>query len=99
MAADILVQRLAHREGPIDLGRRCGISPRTVSWILARAGMPKLWEPDPVTGQRIRSGRAIEHRYERATPGELVHIDVKNSDVSLMVRGRGIGFDYVHVAV
>lgn len=111
VAADILAQRLAHREGPLDLGRRCGVSPRTVSRILARAGMPKLWELDPVTGQRIRAGRATEHRYERATAGELVHIDVKKLGCipdgggwrvhgrSEAVRGRGIGFDYVHVAV
>jgi transposase len=48
--AAVLTQRVKHREGPTDLALRCGTSPRTVSRILARAGMPRLWDLDPVTG-------------------------------------------------
>lgn len=48
---------------------RCGVSARTVSRILARAGMPKLWDMDPVTGVRIRASRATDRRYEREAPG------------------------------
>ena len=52
VVAEVLSQRMEHREGPTDLAVRCGVSPRTVSRILARAGMPRLWELDPVTGAR-----------------------------------------------
>lgn len=108
---EVLKERAEHREGPFDLGARCGVHPRTVSRILARAGVPKLWELDPVTGERVRAGRATGRRYEREVPGDLLHVDVKKlgripdgggwraQGRSEAVRGRGIGFDYVHVAV
>ena len=111
VAAELLRLRAKHREGPSDLGARCGVHPRTVSRILARSGVPKLWELDPVTGERIRAGRATGRRYEREAPGDLLHVDVKKlgripdgggwraHGRSEAVRGRGIGFDYVHVAV
>jgi len=111
VAGEVLRARAEHREGPVELGARCGVHPRTVSRILARAGAPKLWEPDPVTGQRIRASRATGVRYEREAPGDLLHVDVKKlgripdgggwraHGRSEAVRGRGIGFDYVHVAV
>ena len=85
--------------------------PRSVSRIIARAGLPRLRELDPISGEHIRAGRATDHRYERGTAGELLHIDVKKlwkipkdggwrvHGRSEGVRGRGIGFDYVHVAV
>jgi transposase-like protein len=76
-AAEVLRLRAEHREGPSDLGARCGLHPRTVSRILARAGVPKLWELDPVTGERVRAGRATGRRYEREAPGDLLHVDVK----------------------
>ena len=76
---------------------------------------PKLWELDPVTGVRIRSGKAIGHRYERDAPGDVLHVDVKKLGRSTDVGGwradpaqnarnhrssdRRIGFDYIHVAV
>lgn len=77
VVAEVLSQRMEHREGPMDLAVRCGVSPRTVSRILARAGMPRLWELDPVTGARIRASRATDRRYERDAPGDMIHIDVK----------------------
>ena len=79
VVADVVSQRMNHREGPVDLARRCGTSARTVSRILARAGMPKLWDLDPVTGTRIRSSRATDRRYERNAPGDLLHVDVQNA--------------------
>ena len=36
----------------------CGTSARTVSRILARAGMQRLWDLDPITWDRIRDSRA-----------------------------------------
>jgi transposase InsO family protein len=107
----VLSARTKHREGPADLAVRCGVPERTISRIIARAGLPRLWELDPITGERIRAGRATETRYERAAPGDLLHLDVKKLGKipdgggwrvhgrSEAVRGRGIGYDYVHVAV
>ncbi|KNH12926.1 transposase, partial [Arthrobacter sp. ZBG10] len=74
---EVLAARAEHREGPVQLAERCHVRPRTVSRIIARAGMPRLWELDPISGERIRAGRATDHRYERGTAGELLHIDVK----------------------
>jgi transposase InsO family protein len=115
VTAEVLAQRIKHREGPADLARRCGVSARTVSRILARAGAPRLWDLDPVTGARIRSSRATERRYEREAPGDLIHVDVKKlgripdgggwradpaqSAANHRSSGRNLGFDYVHVAV
>jgi len=112
---DVLAQRVLHREGPLDLARRCGVSARTVSRILARAGMPRLWDLDPVTGARIRASRATELRYERDAPGDLIHVDVKKlgripegggwradpsqSAANHRSSDQNLGFDYVHVAV
>ncbi|MCX2746819.1 hypothetical protein OOZ51_03190 [Arthrobacter sp. MI7-26] len=39
-----------------------------MSRILARAGMPRLWDLDPVTGTRILSCRSTDRRYERDAP-------------------------------
>lgn len=79
VVADVLTQRVEHREGPAGLAARCGTSARTVSRILAKAGMPRLWDLDPVTGARIRASRATDRRYERDAPGDMIHVDVKKS--------------------
>jgi transposase InsO family protein len=115
VVTDVLAQRVAHREGPLELALRCGTSARTVSRILARAGMPRLWDLDPVTGERIRASRATDRRYERDAPGDMIHIDVKKlgripegggwradptqSLANHRSSGKNLGFDYVHVAV
>src|SRR6478736_1291200 len=115
VVADVLTQRVEHREGPADLAVRCGTSARTVSRILVRAGMPRLWDLDPVTGARIRASRATDRRYERDAPGDMIHIDVKKlgripdgggwrADPKQSARNHStghtrLGFDYVHVAV
>jgi transposase InsO family protein len=84
---------------------------RTVSRILARHHLPHLAVLDPMTGQVIRASKTTATRYERDRPGELVHMDVKKlgripdgggcraHGRSEDVRGRGIGFDYVHSLV
>lgn len=77
--------------------------------------MAKLWELDPLTGIRIRAARATDRRYERDTPGDMIHIDVKKlgripdgggwrADPNQSARNHNtghtkVGFDYVHVAV
>jgi len=72
----------------------------TVSGILTRIGLGKLWRLEPLEPA---------NRYERQRPGELVHVDVKklgrigrpghrvHGDRG--TRTRGIGWEYVHVCV
>jgi transposase InsO family protein len=72
----------------------------TVSGILTRIGLGKLSRLEPAEPA---------NRYEKQRPGELVHVDVKklgrigrpghrvNGD--RRTRSRGIGWEYVHVAV
>ncbi|MFE2325453.1 IS481 family transposase [Streptomyces sp. NPDC059385] len=66
----LLRLRREHRIGPLRLAARCGIAPSTAHRILVRHGTPPLAALDRATREPVR-------RYERARPGELVHIDVK----------------------
>lgn len=88
---------------------------RTVSRIIARAGLPRLTDLDPMTGERIRASKTTAVRYERERPGELVHMDVKKlgripdgdgwkahgrgAGSILRDRGAKVGFDHVHSVV
>lgn len=73
----VVVGRREHRRGPDWLGPEFGVAPRTVTRILRRRGLPRLYECDPLTGLVIRASKTTAVRYERAQPGELVHMDVK----------------------
>ena len=107
----VLAARAEHRDGPDVLGPKVGVPARTVSRILRRHGVPYLRELDPITGDLIRASKHSAVRYERDRPGELVHMDVKKlgripdgggwraHGRSEEVRGRGIGYDYVHSLV
>lgn len=111
----VLDLRRAERLGPIALAAATGVSASTASRLVARAGLPRLFELDPVTGVRIRASRRTSHRFERDAPGDLIHIDVKklgripdgggwrmNGRDSIDHRNDNrakLGFDYVHVAV
>ena len=109
--AAVLAARDRLRQGPARLAVVTGVPARTISRILARHAVPPLSWCDPVTGQLIRASHATAARYERDRPGELVHVDVKKlgripdgggwraHGRSEEVRGRGIGYDYVHSAV
>ncbi|WTQ56581.1 integrase core domain-containing protein [Streptomyces sp. NBC_00158] len=66
----LLRLRREHRIGPLRLAVRCHIAASTAHRILNRHGQPPLAALDRATGEPVR-------RYERARPGELVHIDVK----------------------
>jgi len=50
------------------IAREVGVSPATVSRALKRAGLSRLKDLEPAAPPR---------RYERATPGELIHLDIK----------------------
>lgn len=103
--------RLSARRGQQFIGDKLGMSARTVSAILRRYQLPYLRECDPLTGEVIRASKATAVRYERDHPGELIHMDVKKigriphgggwkaHGRSEHVRGRGIGYDYVHSVI
>ncbi len=112
LVARVLRLRQAQRCGPAGLSRLTGVPERTVTRILRRHGVPRLPECDPMTGEVIRASRSTGLRYERARPGELVHLDVKKlgripEGGGWRANGRGtrpgskrrIGFDYVHSMV
>jgi len=73
----VLALRRAQRRGQDWLGPELAVPARTVSRILRRHRVPYLRECDPLTGQVIRASKTTAVRYERQTPGELVHMDVK----------------------
>jgi transposase InsO family protein len=106
--ARVVALRKAERRGPDWIAAELGVPARTVSRVLARHQLPHLAMLDPMTGLVIRASKTTAVRYERDRPGELVHMDVKKlgripegggwkaHGRSEQVRGRGIGYDYVH---
>jgi transposase InsO family protein len=111
----VVTARAEHRRGQDWLGPELGLPARTVSRILRRHDTPRLAVCDPMTGEIIRASKTTAVRYERARPGELVHMDVKK--IGRIPDGGGwrahgrqagstaakkkarIGFDYVHSVV
>ena len=113
LEAQVVALRVAQRRGQDWLGAELAVPARTVSRILRRHRLPYLRHLDPITGQVIKASKTTAVRYERARPGELVHMDVKKlgripdgGGWKSHGRGKGnrnrrvlIGFDYVHSAV
>ena len=111
----VLQVRAHQRRGQDWIGPELGIAARTVSRILRRHRVAYLRELDPVTGAVIRASKTTTIRYERARPGELVHMDVKKigripegggwrahgraAVSSNRNRGGRTGYDYVHSLV
>ncbi|WP_067973512.1 IS481 family transposase [Nocardiopsis trehalosi] len=62
--------RVLNRWGPARIAGHLHMAASTVHRILARHRLPRLARTDRATGLAVR-------RYERARPGELVHVDVK----------------------
>ncbi len=73
----VVALRRRERRGPDWISAEVGVPTRTVSRILRRHQVPPLAICDPMTGEVIRASKATAVRYERARPGELVHMDVK----------------------
>jgi transposase InsO family protein len=108
--AQIVALRAERHRGALFLAGELGLVASTVGRVLARHQVPTLASVDPITGEPIRRRRGGP-RYERSRPGELLHIDVKKlgrvpdgggwrvHGRSEAVRGRGNGYDYLHVAV
>jgi transposase InsO family protein len=115
LEAAVVALRARERLGRDRIAHRLGLSPRSVSRILVRHGLPHLACLDPITGQLVRASRVTTVRYERERPGQLVHMDVKKlaripDGGGWRAHGRGsgsirrdhdarIGFDYVHALV
>jgi transposase InsO family protein len=95
----ILARRELRFTGP-EIADTLGMPLSTVGAVLSRHGRGRLPRPQP---------DEPANSYERPRPGELVHIDVKklgrigrpghrvNDD--RRTRSRGIGWEFVHVAV
>jgi transposase InsO family protein len=66
----IVEERRSRRLGPARIGLVLGVPSSTVWKVLYRHGLNRLAWFDRPTGGRVR-------RYEKATPGELVHVDTK----------------------
>ena len=111
----VLAARRRRKRGAVELAAHLGLNPSTVGRILARHGVPHLASIDPITGERIRSSRRSENRYEHRRPGDLIHVDVKKlgripAGGGWRLHGRDavtdqrhkktkIGYEYVHTAI
>ena len=95
----ILAARAASAYGPARLGAILGIPASTVGKVLARAGLSR----------RPRAPRPQILRYERARPGELLHVDTKRLGrfhaVGKRILADGVhrspraGWHHLHVAI
>lgn len=65
---DRIIALRRHRWTGKHIARETGVSPATVSRVLKRAGLSRLKDLDPA--------KPI-HRYERESPGEIIHLDIK----------------------
>jgi transposase InsO family protein len=88
------------------IAKEVGVSPATVSRVLRRLGLNRLKALEPPVPVR---------RYERQTPGELLHIDIKKlgkfnqighritgdrkRQSNARSRGEGPGWEFVHVCI
>ena len=107
----ILKLRHDRRVGAMTIAWELDLNPWTVGRVLRRHKVPLLSWCDPTTGVLIRGQRSSTERYEYDVAGGLVHVDVKKLGKipegggwrvhgrSEKVRGRGIGYDFVHSAV
>ena len=71
----IVALRFTRRWGPHRISYHLRVPRSTVGRVLARYRMPLLVHLDQATGLPVRKAKPI--RYEKATPGELVHVDIK----------------------
>jgi transposase len=70
-----VVRKIVHlrwkrRLGPVGIAGHLGMPASTVHAVLRRCGISRLSHVDRATGEPVR-------RYEHATPGALLHMDVK----------------------
>ena len=112
LTARITAARIKHFAGPVALSGLLNLPASTIGAVLRREGMPALRHLDRVTGEVIKGRRFSDLRYEHRDPGSLLHVDVKklgkippgggwrqHGRGTATPRGRGRGWDFVHVAV
>jgi transposase InsO family protein len=85
-----------------QIATELAVSPATVSRILRRLGLNRMRDLEPAEPVR---------RYERAHPGEMIHIDIKKlgrfekvghritGDRTGQSNSRGVGWEFVHVCI
>lgn len=83
-----------------SIAQQLGLSRSTVARVCARAGLQRLSKLEPAP--------AVQ-RYERARPGELLHLDIKKlgriERIGHRITGdprdnvNGAGWEYVHIAI
>lgn len=98
--AEIVRRVLEARQRPSQVAVRLGLSPATVARLLRRHGLARLRALEPPRPVR---------RYHRRRPGSLLHVDTKTlgriGRIGHRITGnrrtrvRGIGWEYVHVAI
>ena len=109
----IIGLRVTRRWGPHRIAYHLGVPRSTVGRVLARYRMPLLAHLDQATGRVIRKPKPV--RYEKVTPGELVHVDIKklgripdggghrvmDKATANKIRGKhgGRGYSFLHHAV
>jgi transposase InsO family protein len=106
----IVALRVTRRWGPHRIAFHLHLSRSTVGRVLDRYRMPLLAHLDQATGRPIRRPKPI--RYERAAPGELIHVDIKKlgripdggghrvlGRAAAPNAHRGRGYSFLHHAV
>jgi len=85
-----------------QIAAEVGVSAATVSRVLRRLGLNRIRDLEPAEPVR---------RYERASPGEMIHIDIKKlgrfSQIGHRITGnksgyshcQGLGWEFVHVSI
>jgi transposase InsO family protein len=85
-----------------QIAQETGVCPATVSRVLKRLGLSRIKDLEPAMPII---------RYERKTPGEMIHIDIKKlgrfdrvghritGDRTGQSNSRGIGWEFVHVCI
>jgi transposase InsO family protein len=97
---DLIVRLRRCRMTAEEIARHLGLARSTVAAELARLGLNRLSALEP---------KAPVRRYERARPGDLIHLDVKKlarfdkpgHRVTATRRGQndGVGWEFVHVCI
>jgi transposase InsO family protein len=104
--AQVIEIRRRHRWGADRIGHVLAMSPTTVQAVLRREGMARLDVGDRATAEPVV-------RYQRDSPGELIHVDTKKiagipDGGGWKVHGRGnddhhghsgVGYRFIHTAL
>jgi transposase InsO family protein len=100
LVVDRIEQLRRRRLTTWEIAQRISVAPSTVSAILRRLGLARLSCLEPKEPVR---------RYERAAPGELLHVDTKKlariQGVGHRIHGdqsqrvRGVGWEFAHVCI